>query len=162
MKSRRMNSSGIGEDTALGSFRALIGGQECDPVRLPLLTGSMAPAIMPGDMLIVKPLHGQRAHVGDVAVFIKDGKVTAHRVIFVLRLGNRAFMLEMGDANRHASSLEQNAILGIVDSIERDGERFSCNPKIKDGNPRRIAWSMLIRSFFESLPSERLRRIFRK
>jgi hypothetical protein len=122
----------------------------------------MAPTVMPGDILLVRQVQGQRLHSGDIAVFIKDGKVTAHRVIFVFRCGTRAFMLEMGDANRRAASLEQNAILGIVDSIERGRERIPCSRGIKNGSPRRIARRMLVRHLTESLPSERLRRIFRK
>lgn len=140
------------------ALRSLIAGTADAPVRLPLLSGSMSPALLPGDILTVRPARGRDVRVGDVTVFLRDGRATAHRILFALRLGARALLLEMGDANRFPSTLSQNAVLGVVDCVERDGNRVldlrGDTGKTERRAARRTARRMLWRFLVRVLPYE--------
>ncbi len=139
------------------SLHALLSGTSRELVKLPLLTGSMAPAILPGDLLSIRPIGERKVHTGDVAVFYKHGKLTAHRIIFAFRLFSRALLLEKGDANRGAGLLDQRTILGTVVAIERGGLRLPLDATADQG--RQLAHTMLWRFVASLVPSGRLRRI---
>jgi len=162
MKPQPLKTSDCEGSSKLAAIRDLIGGTARGMVRLPVLSGSMAPTILPGDILLVRPLSGRLVHAGDVAVFLKDGKVTSHRIVFICRFGSRAFLMEMGDANRLAASLQQNAILGMVDSLERGGERVpfigGAENKESRRDARRLAFGMFWRYFTGVLPIELLKK----
>ena len=146
----------------LAAIRSLIGGTAEGDVSLPVLTGSMAPSILPGDVLLVRPRPGCRVHAGDVAVFLKSGKVTAHRVVFAFRLRSRAFLLEKGDANRFAEALDQGAVLGVVEAIERRGARMPIRRGARADEARRAARRMLWRFALNALPIDLLKRAIAK
>lgn len=139
------------------SLHALLSGTSRELVQLPLLTGSMAPAILPGDLLSIRPIGGRKVHTGDVAVFYKHGRLTAHRIIFAFRLFSLALLLEKGDANRGAGLLDQRTILGTVVAIERGGLHISLVSAADQS--RQLAHTMLWRSAASMVPSGRLRRI---
>lgn len=68
-----------------------------------VLTGSMEPEIMDGDLIIVKQIDGEDVAVGDVIAFFDpestSGSILTHRVIEVLdEDGTRSFRTK-GDAN---------------------------------------------------------------
>jgi hypothetical protein len=110
-------------------------------------------------MLLVRPVYGHRVHTGDVAVFLKDGKLTAHRLIFAFRFCARAFLLEMGDANRGASLLDQRSVLGRVDAIEREGSLIQFAYGTRNEQGRRVAYHLRWRLLATRLPSGRLRKM---
>lgn len=66
------------------------------PLVLPVLSGSMRPSIPLGSRILIKPGSPQQCRVGDVAVYIDDDRLVAHRLLW--RWGSRCFM--KGDANR--------------------------------------------------------------
>jgi SOS-response transcriptional repressor LexA len=86
-----------------------------------MLSGSMAGALLPGDILTVRPPGRQKAHAGDIVVFRGNGKLIAHRLIFVLRLRSLALLVEKGDAMAEASILRASDIVGIVSAARRRG-----------------------------------------
>ena len=68
----------------------------------PILSGSMAPGIPAGSLVLVTPLSPQRIRVGDVIVYkipVADHRVIAHRVVAVLARGRREVIETKGDAN---------------------------------------------------------------
>jgi len=69
------------------------------PVELPLLTGSMVPAIPVGASLRITMSPTAPCRVGDVIVFLQDNRLIAHRILLVLRAGPWSWLLEKGDAN---------------------------------------------------------------
>ena len=88
------------------------------PVALPMLSGSMNPAIPVGSKLQILVQKETECRVGDVVVFL-DGekKLTAHRILLVLRLGYWQYALEKGDSNplgrwRHAKDIH-GRVLGF-------------------------------------------------
>ncbi len=66
-------------------------------------SGSMAPALDVGDLVVVEPYHGQRIHTGSVVVFDDQaaGRSTIHRVVEVAEDGT---FTTRGDANPVADS----------------------------------------------------------
>src|SRR5690349_106742 len=73
----------------------------CAPVVVS--SGSMAPALDVGDLVVVEPFHGQRIHTGTVVVFDDQaaGRSTIHRVVKVADDGT---FTTRGDANPAADS----------------------------------------------------------
>lgn len=62
-----------------------------------VISGSMAPAIPQGSMVLVKPTEWSSIQAGDVIAFERDGTVVAHRVTKV-QIDERSFVTK-GDAN---------------------------------------------------------------
>jgi signal peptidase I len=66
------------------------------------LTGSMEPAISPGDVVINEEIRPWQAQVGDVVTFRdpeEQSKLLTHRVVSVKRVGSRLAFVTQGDAN---------------------------------------------------------------
>ena len=160
MKPESVNSSGDRPDAA--AVRALIAGKARVPVRLPVLSGSMSPTLLPGDTLLMRPASGKDMRAGDVAVFVRDGKLLAHRVILSLSLGFCFFILEMGDANGRASRLHPKAVIGMVEAAERDGRpvRFASRAEGTGREVLRTAHRLLLRCLKGYLPAGFLKRMF--
>jgi hypothetical protein len=70
-----------------------------EPVILPLLTGSMRPALPVGARLSIAAGPVADARPGTVLVFRAAERLVAHRVLLVLRAGPWHCLLEKGDAN---------------------------------------------------------------
>lgn len=83
-------------------------------VSLPLLTGSMAPAIPVGARLLIASAQRRRFGPGDVVVFTRDGKLIAHRLLFALGTGGGGLYLEKGDWNPHAGLIRRRDVRGVV------------------------------------------------
>lgn len=96
------------------------GGHEGE-ILLPMLSGSMADVLLPGDILTVLPLGKEGVHAGDIVVFREGGKLVAHRLIFVFRLFSFSLFIEKGDANPNASILRARSIVGKVSAARRQG-----------------------------------------
>src|SRR5438132_7319626 len=82
---------GIGLAPRLGFYRPLT-----------VLSGSMRPAFVPGDVVIVTPERLRDVRVGQVityAIPVGDRHVETHRVILVLRAGEHPAVITKGVAN---------------------------------------------------------------
>ncbi len=69
-----------------------------------VLTGSMAPAIAPGDVVVAEQIEPPEARVGDVVLFrdpADQQRTIAHRVQRIRRAGDRLWFVTRGDANDH-------------------------------------------------------------
>lgn len=81
---------------AVGVVPRVAGGQA-----LTVLTGSMQPAIRPGDMVVVVPVEPATLEVGDVVTFQPhsgDPTLVTHRIVRV-GLGSQTKWTTRGDAN---------------------------------------------------------------
>lgn len=93
------------------------------PIWLPMLSGSMAPFLLPGDKLYINPTI-DTFKSGNIVVFFKEGKFFSHRVIFTMKLKNRVLILEKGDANNVASFINANKALGRITKLKRNQKTF--------------------------------------
>jgi hypothetical protein len=83
---------------------------------------SMTPTIKETEKITVKPATPSEVRVGDIVLYRKGGKLTAHRV---MKTGSRRFIVR-GDALRDSDPpVEAAQILGKVVSVERAGRCVS-------------------------------------
>jgi signal peptidase I len=71
----------------------------------PVLSGSMAPRIQTGSLVLATPEPASAVRVGDVVIFrapLAGHRLTAHRVISVVAHGRRPVIRTKGDANTAA------------------------------------------------------------
>lgn len=83
-------------------------------VTLPMLTGSMAPAIPAGSDLDIASVRGRSCGIGDVVVFLRGNRLVAHRLLLCLGSGPRALCYEKGDLNAGGGWVRHEDILGVV------------------------------------------------
>lgn len=65
-------------------------------------TGSMAPVLLPGDVVVVRPVSPSSIRAGDVVTFPSPegtGKLITHRVVSTIPAGNDVTVVTRGDAN---------------------------------------------------------------
>lgn len=91
-----------------------------EPVWLPMLSGSMAPAIPLGTWLRIVVDANHCSRTGEVVIFEVDGKLVAHRILMVLRLGSWTRILEKGDANPLGTWRSASLIRGWVAGVAPD------------------------------------------
>jgi hypothetical protein len=96
-------------------------------VRLPMLSGSMAPALPCGCELVIDPLGAPRAKVGDVVVLALDDRLVAHRVLGWRTRGEKRWLLEHGDANGRGEWQPIDRVVGlVVGATQPDGSDLPC------------------------------------
>jgi hypothetical protein len=89
-------------------------------IRLRVTGTSMLPAVRPGDVLRVRPKTS--AEVGQIAVFERDGRLFAHRVIAQIGAHGRPQLITRGDALAvYDPPVRADEMLGEVATIIRDG-----------------------------------------
>jgi len=89
---------------------------------LPVLSGSMLPYLRPGGRVLVECLATGKCHLGDIIVFREADKLVAHRLLFRLRLGNRLYLYQKGDATGNGHWIREEQMVGVVTiSLAADG-----------------------------------------
>jgi len=83
-------------------------------VSLPMLTGSMAPAVPRGARLQIASARRHPFGVGDVVVFERQGRLVAHRLLFALGFGPGTLYLEKGDWNATGGLIRRRDVRGVV------------------------------------------------
>lgn len=92
-------------------------------LRLQVTGFSMIPSVWPGDVLLVRRQHIREMFPGDIALFIRNDKFTAHRV--VCRMGDQEIthLITRGDAlQAQDSAITPAELLGKVHFIHRAGQ----------------------------------------
>jgi hypothetical protein len=95
-------------------------------VRLRVFGTSMVPAILPGDLVSVHRANLQDISLGEVVMFLREGRLFVHRVVArkVAACENdpdEPFLITCGDRLRHQDPpVSELELLGRVVSIERD------------------------------------------
>ena len=90
------------------------------PVRpMVIATGSMLPAIRPGDMVILKDTDARSLQVGDVIAYQTEGFQIVHRVMTILpsRQGNSYIMKGDNNDSPDVNAVQESQILGKVIQI---------------------------------------------
>ncbi|UCF80065.1 MAG: S24/S26 family peptidase [Acidobacteriota bacterium] len=91
---------------------------------------SMAPALLPGDEILVRRVAEETLRLGDVVVFYLDGwkLPCTHRLIWKRSRGGKTRYYTKGDALPHAECFEADAFVGRVERALRGGEAIRENP----------------------------------
>jgi signal peptidase I len=114
-------------------------------IELPVLSGSMAPGIMPGKNIKIKSVSPDTARRGDIIVYKNGNSLNMHRMLARIPLGNKTVIYQKGDAMRFGSWISRERVVGIVTAIQDDGGNYIdiSHPEAKE-NARRTAFSQTI------------------
>lgn len=94
-------------------------------LRLVAHGASMIPAILPGDILLVRHQALAMSRPGDVALWRRDGRFYAHRVLRLENTCEQSAIVTCGDTLREEDSSVTGAeFLGHVYAIMRRGKRI--------------------------------------
>jgi len=114
----------------------LLEGKE--PLWLPLLSGSMAPSLLPGDKLYIDP-RVRTLQSGSIAVFYRKGTFFCHRILFSFKWGNKHYIFEKGDANDSARFILAGKMLGTVLKVRREGKETDLTTEEAVRGSRKLA-----------------------
>jgi hypothetical protein len=89
-------------------------------VRLRVFGTSMAPAILPGDLISVQRAVISEISSGDIVLYAREGRMFAHRVVDRTDSPEGSLLIARGDRLRHNDPpVSSRELLGKVISIER-------------------------------------------
>jgi len=103
-------------------------------VRLRVFGTSMAPAILPGDLVLVRRAALDEISAGDVILFARDGRFFVHRTVRRAVApstdnAGESCLITRGDRLQHDDpAVFSGEILGRVISLVRDGRRITLDP----------------------------------
>jgi signal peptidase I len=103
-------------------------------VRLRVFGTSMVPAILPGDLVLIQRAAVEEILPGEIAVFLRMGRLFVHRVadrkVIVNSGGDKElFLITRGDRQRNSDSpVSSSELLGRVVSIERGRRDIKVSP----------------------------------
>jgi signal peptidase I len=95
-------------------------------VRLRVFGTSMVPAILPGDLVTIHRASLQEISLGEVVLYLREGRLFVHRVVDLKVAAHASepdepFLITRGDRLRHLDApVSAIELLGRVVSIERD------------------------------------------
>lgn len=126
-----------GNDLA-GLMRAIL--DKGKALRFEARGASMHPVIRDGDVVTVRPLAGGRVRTGDIVAFVHPvtGGIRIHRIIEV---GEAGFLLKGDNALCEDGTVPQEAVLGRVGRIERDGRAVLLGPALRSSVLARLSRS---------------------
>lgn len=119
--------AGTGDGRLAVQFDAwlVLTGQSPAPaglVYLPMLSGSMSPALPCGSTLEIDPRDPRGFAPGEVVVLDLDGRLVAHRVLLRIRWRGQVRLLEMGDANPRGAWRSARVVVGrVVSATDSEG-----------------------------------------
>jgi hypothetical protein len=94
-------------------------------VRFRAFGTSMLPALWPGDVLDIERNAEGQIREGDIALFKRQGKLFAHRVLAVCGFGDQRVMLAQGDSiSRPDPPFLASELLGRVEAVVRGGDEI--------------------------------------
>jgi signal peptidase I len=93
--------------------------------QLRAMGGSMLPTLWPGDLLTVRRLEPHELRAGQVVLYHRDGRLTAHRILRISGgvIYTRGDSLPLCDPPVNAGE-----VIGQVESILRNGRRLDPTP----------------------------------
>lgn len=106
-------------------------------VRLRVTGSSMLPALWPGDVIVAREVNNVPPSVGDVLLFMRDGRLCAHRMVNRLDDSDNANgtqLIMRGDsADAFDPPMHLSEIIGRAVSVIRDGRETA----VAAGEPSR-------------------------
>ncbi|OGO22529.1 MAG: hypothetical protein A2144_02220 [Chloroflexi bacterium RBG_16_50_9] len=86
---------------------------------MPVLTGSMAPMIRPGDQVLVTFAREEDIRFGDILLFRRNGEFIVHRVLKKWRRPHGVYFLEQGDRRHAFGIVSASRAIGRVALVNR-------------------------------------------
>lgn len=109
-------------------------------IRLRVFGTSMAPAMLPGDLVTIRRSALEEISAGEVVLFLKDGRFFVHRVVGhkaiipAMNDSEEAYLITRGDRLRHNDPpVSTHELLGRVVCLERGDRRIHLRPRESGG-----------------------------
>lgn len=83
-------------------------------VELPVLSDSMLPVFGIGRNIKIQRAPWNACSTGDIIVFRENRRLTAHRLLFIVRMGRRCYFFQKGDANPYGHFIRAESVVGRV------------------------------------------------
>ena len=109
----------MGEPLSPNGFLSLLGGMSTEPVWIPVLSGSMSPTLIPGDLVLIVPGNWKKCAVGDIIVFREAHSLTSHRLIGKIRFPGKAFFFQQADGMNHGGFIPVESVIGTCATMRR-------------------------------------------
>jgi signal peptidase I len=94
-------------------------------VRLRVFGTSMAPSILPGDLISVQRAGLDEISPGEVVLFTREGGLAVHRVVAKTTTSSQSYLITRGDRLRENDPpVSSSELLGRVQFIERGCRRL--------------------------------------
>ena len=104
-------------------------------VRLRVFGTSMAPAILPGDLVLVCRARLDEISLGDIVLFIRNGRFFVHRAVGIkmpppAAQAGESSVITRGDRLQHDDPpVSSSEFLGRVERLSRDGRQIALDPR---------------------------------
>jgi hypothetical protein len=99
-------------------------------LRLRATGWSMLPTIWPGDILEIERVSSQCVAKGDIVLFGRDGRVFAHRIVFIDGVNSSCFITQGDGMASPDPAIAGSDLLGKVRCIIRADERTEPRPNL--------------------------------
>ena len=95
-------------------------------VRLRVFGTSMAPSILPGDLISVQRAGIPEISTGEIVLYSRDGRLFAHRVVAATGFSDDPRLITRGDRLRYDDPAISSAeLVGRVTCVERKGRKVN-------------------------------------
>ena len=115
-------------------------------VELPVLSDSMLPVFGMGRHIKIQRVSWKSCRCGDIIVFRARRRLTAHRLLFVLRTGRGRYFYQKGDANPAGHFIRAERVMGrVVEYQDETGSYRSLCTRAAQRAGRVEAFEQLLR-----------------
>ncbi len=87
-------------------------------------SNSMLPLLQKGDEVYIQPAQAHEIRLGEIAAFETTGGLVIHRIISIQHTPTGLRLLQMSDVELLASWVKEQAVVGTVVSIRREGRQI--------------------------------------
>ncbi len=103
---------------------------------------SMLPALWPGDLLTIQSYQSEQVELGEIVLYMRDGRFFIHRVVSQGLVAKGTFLITRGDCMaENDPPVSRDELLGRICEIQRAGSVFA--PARKPSRFHRMAAYML-------------------
>jgi hypothetical protein len=97
-------------------------------VRVGVTGSSMLPVLWPGDALLVDPVSSPAVNQGQIVVFLREGRLFAHRLVGRSAADGEVRLITRGDARDQCDPpLQPSEVLGCVRAVFRNGREVAAS-----------------------------------
>lgn len=132
---------------------------------LPVLSGSMLPALVPGKQIRIRRTGWRKCHRGDIVVFRQGHRLTAHRLLLRVGFGTKRFVFQKGDSAQFGMWIRADEVVGlVVEAQNDDGRTVHLHTAYERKRNRTIADKQLLLDLyarFKSIPKYVKRRLYK-
>jgi len=118
-------------------------------IELPVLSDSMLPVMGIGRNIKIQRNHWNACSVGDIIVFRERQKLTAHRLLFIFRVGSKCYFFQKGDSNPCGHFIRAERVVGrVIECQNENGSYVSLTSRTVGCRARIEAMKQVLRALW--------------